>query len=197
MKAAFALTEVETLQRIIRDHPLAAIVSSGDAGLGVNHIPLHLRGDTLVGHVARNNRLVQRHGSDVLAIFSAADGYVSPGWYPSKAEHGRAVPTWNYVVAHAHGRLRVIDDAGWIRQQLDELTASQEAGRPHPWKVSDAPADYIEKMLGAIVGIEIPIERLEGTHKASQNRDARDRAAVKEAFALEPSESARAICRWM
>lgn len=193
----FELTDQDQLQLIVRENPLATVVSVGSEGLGAHHIPMYLRGGVLVGHMARNNPLAQRHGTDVIAIFRAADGYVSPSWYPGKAEHGRVVPTWNYVVAHAHGRLRVIDDPAWIREQLDSLTDQQEAASPHPWKVSDAPADFIEKMLHAIVGFEIPLERLEGVRKASQNRDERDRAAVKQGLMMRGGEAACGMARWM
>lgn len=193
----FELTETESLRQIIREGPLGTIVSLGSDGLGAHHIPMHLRGDVLVGHMGRNNALAQRHGTDVIAIFRAADSYVSPAWYPGKAEHGRVVPTWNYVVAHAHGRLRVIDDAEWIRAQVEALTDQQEAGSPHPWRVSDAPAEYIDKMLHAIVGFEIPIDRLEGVRKASQNREERDRVAVKEGLLSRGGAAACGMARWM
>ena len=192
----FALTDVEVLHRIIAGHPLAAVVSTGPLGLACHHIPLHLRGDALVGHVARANPLVQRNDTQVLAIFQAADGYVSPSWYPGKAEHGKVVPTWNYVVAHAHGRLRVVDDPSWIRAQLDMLTRQQEAVRPQPWAVEDAPREFTNAMLAAIVGIEIPVHRLEGVRKASQNRDARDQASVKAALSKEGMGGAM-MARWM
>jgi len=193
----FELTEADVLRHIIRESPLATIVSLGSEGLAANHIPVHLRGDSLVGHMGRGNPLAQRDASEVIAIFRAADGYVSPAWYPGKAEHGRVVPTWNYVVAHAHGRLRVIDDAAWVRAQVEALTDQQEGGSPHPWKVSDAPADYVEKMLHAIVGFEIPIARLEGIRKASQNREERDRAGVKEGLASQGGAAACAMARWI
>ncbi len=111
-------------------------------------------------------------GAEVLVIFRGPEGYVSPNWYPSKHETGREVPTWNYAVVHVHGRLRVVDDHGWLRQLLERLTDRHEAGQPQPWHVSDAPADHIEKSLGGIVGLDISIERIEGKFKLSQNHPA-------------------------
>ena len=196
-KFAIAESEAEVLRAIIAASPLAAVVTAGPGGLDARHFPLHLRGDTLVGHVARGNPLVQRDGAQVLAIFRAAEAYVSPSWYPSKAEHGRVVPTWNYVVAHAHGTLRVIDDPAWVRGQIEALTNQMEGARGHPWKVADAPADYLDKTQRGIIGIEIAIARLEGVRKASQNRDARDRAGVRAGLAAETSPSAAAMAAWM
>ena len=193
----FELTEIEVLQQVIREQPLATIVGGGPLGLAAHHVPLILRGGSLVGHVARANPLAQRNDTQVLAIFQAADGYVSPSWYPGKAEHGKVVPTWNYVVAHAHGRLRVIDDPAWILAQLEALTDHQEAQRAHPWKVGDAPPEFTDKLLHAIVGIEIAVARLEGVRKASQNRDARDQAAVKLGLSGEGRASASMMARWM
>jgi transcriptional regulator len=178
----FEETDAQALGAIIRAHPLATIVAAGPEGLQAHHIPLVLRGGALVGHMSRADTLQRCDGAEALAIFRAADGYVSPSWYPSKAEHGRVVPTWNYVVAHVHGRLRVIDDRAWIRAQVEELTNQQEAALAHPWKVSDAPGEFVEKMLGGIIGFEIPIARLEGVRKASQNRDERDREGVRAGF---------------
>ena len=117
-------------------------------------------------------------GAEVLVIFRGPDGYISPNWYPSKQETHREVPTWNYAVVHVHGRLRVIDDATWLRQLLERLTDRHEAGLPVPWHVSDAPEDHIEKMLRAISGLEISIDRIEGKFKLNQNHPAANRAGV-------------------
>jgi transcriptional regulator len=117
-------------------------------------------------------------GAPVLVVFQGPQGYISPNWYPSKHETGREVPTWNYTVVHVHGRLRVVDDAAWVRAQLEALTDHHESGQPQPWKISDAPEDHVEKLLGAIVGIEIAIERIEGKFKLSQNHPARNREGV-------------------
>ena len=180
----FAETELSVMHQLMRDFPLATLVSHGPDGLAANHIPLHLDASigangTLRGHIARANPLSKASAVDgeILLIFRGPESYISPSGYATKAEHGKAehgkvVPTWNYTAVHAHGRLRVIDDAAWIFAQISALTATHESRLPQPWAVSDAPADYIEKMLGAIVGIEITIDRLVGKWKVSQNQPA-------------------------
>jgi transcriptional regulator len=193
----FDVTDPGELRAVIAASPLAAIVWAGPGGLEVVHAPLLLRGDLLVGHVARANPLLQSGGAEVLAIFRAADAYVTPSWYPSKAEHGKVVPTWNYVVTHAHGRIQVKDDAAWVRAQIGELTRQQEGLRAKPWAVEDAPADFLAAMQRSIVGIEITIERLAGVRKASQNRDERDRAGVLAGLAAEPGPAAAGMLAWM
>ncbi len=174
----FAETRTDVLHGLIRDCPFAAVVARTPAGLVANHLPLERVGDALHGHVARGNELARLDGAEVLAIFRGPDGYVSPNWYPTKPETHREVPTWNYAVAHVHGRLKVIEDAAWVRTLLDRLTDHHEAAEPQPWHVSDAPEDHIEKMLHAIVGIEIGIERIEGKFKLSQNHPERNRLGV-------------------
>ena len=192
----FATQDPGELRDIIAASPLATIAWLGPEGLDAVHVPLLLRGDVLVGHVARANRLL-RHQGEVLAIFRAAEAYVTPSWYPSKAEHGKVVPTWNYVVAHAHGTLRVRDDPAWVRGQIEELTGKQESAREPPWGVSDAPAEFVEAMQRGIVGVEIPIARLTGVRKASQNRDERDRAGVVAGLAAAASPAGRGMLDWM
>jgi len=174
----FAETDVAEMHALMRANPLATLVSHGADGLSANHIPLLLADAApwgrLQGHVARANP-VWRDGQvsgEVLVIFHGHDSYISPSGYATKAEHGKVVPTWNYVAVHAHGELRVIDDATWVFAQISALTATHESSLPEPWSVTDAPADYIEKMLGAIVGIEITITRLLGKWKVSQNQPA-------------------------
>ena len=176
----FAESRVEVLHALMRERPFATLVTQGKAGPGADHLPLHLTPDgRLQGHVACANPLWRdAAGSDVLAIFHGPQAYVTPSWYATKREHGRAVPTWNYVVVHARGRLRAVDDAAWLRRQLDDLVERHESGFDHPWQVDDAPADYIEKMLAAIVGIEIDIVELSGKWKVSQNQPATNRAGV-------------------
>ncbi|MCW5636140.1 MAG: FMN-binding negative transcriptional regulator [Rubrivivax sp.] len=170
------------LAALIDAHPLAQIVHRGaDGGLDADPVPLlhDAATRTLRGHVARANPLWRvAAGQPVLAIFTGADAYVSPNWYPSKAATHKAVPTWNYLVVHAHGTLQVHDDADWLRAFLTQLTARHEASLPRPWSLADAPADYLGQMLRAIVGIEIPVARLVGKFKASQNRSAADREGV-------------------
>jgi transcriptional regulator len=175
----FHETRTDVLHALMHDYPFGTVVMRGAEELVANHLPFELVSDTLIhGHVARGNELAQADGAPVLVIFQAADGYISPNWYPSKHETGREVPTWNYAVVHVHGRLRVTDDKAWLRQLLERLTERHEAGQPKPWHVSDAPEDHIEKMLSAIVGIEIAIDRIEGKFKLSQNHPDANRAGV-------------------
>jgi len=183
----FEETRIEVLHGLIREHPLGALVTLGSSGLDANHIPFEIDPEpapfgTLRGHVARANPLWREFSRDVeaLVIFQGPGTYVSPAWYPTKHETARVVPTWNYVVVHAHGPLRVIDDRAWLRAFVTKLTSRHEAERPDPWKVTDAPADYIDKQLGAIIGLEIPVTRLVGKWKMSQNRPPQDRDGVVE-----------------
>lgn len=168
---------IEVMHALMQASPLATLVMNSPDGLDANHIPLQLFADpaplgTLRGHIARANPLskITNGTLEVLVIFQGADSYISPSWYPTKHETGKAVPTWNYATVHAHGTLRVIDDIDWIRAQIEALTTQMESRLPHPWSVSDAPANYIEKMLGAVTGIEITITRLTGKWKTSQNQ---------------------------
>lgn len=174
----FVETRVEALHELIRAYPFATLVTHAAAGLTANHLPFERVGEVLHGHVARGNELARLDGAEVLLVFQGPDGYISPNWYPSKHETGREVPTWNYAVVHVHGRLRVIDDAPWLRRLLETLTDHHEAGQPQPWKISDAPDDHIEKMLRAILGIEISIDRIEGKFKLSQNHPEANRLGV-------------------
>jgi transcriptional regulator len=176
--AHFKETDSDKLHALMRAYPFATMVTNGDGGLAANHLPLELVDGTLHGHVARGNELAGMDGAEVLVIFRGPDGYVSPNWYPSKRETHREVPTWNYAVVHVHGRLRTVSDATWLRQLLGRLTDRHEAGQAEPWSVSDAPEDHIERMLRAIVGLEITIERVEGKFKLSQNHPAANRAGV-------------------
>lgn len=188
----FAVSDPARLHALMRAHPLATLVSHGADGLEANHVPLLLGTEagphgTLRGHVARGNPLAsQAVDSEILVIFQGEECYISPSGYATKAEHGKVVPTWNYCAVHAYGRLRVIDDADWLLAQLTALTVEHEAGLAKPWAVGDAPADYVGKMLGAIVGIEISIDRLIGKWKVSQNQPAVNQASLVEALAGEP-----------
>jgi transcriptional regulator len=198
--AHFEETRPEVLGRLIHDHPLAALVTLGRDGLSANHIPLELDPEpaplgTLRGHVARAN-LVWRDFSrdvEVLAIFQGAQAYISPAWYETKKETGKVVPTYNYIVVHAYGPLRIVEDRAWLRALVERLTNRHEAERPEPWKVTDAPAGYIEQMLGAIIGVEIPLTRLVGKWKVSQNRPAVDRDGVVSALGEMEDQNARAM----
>ncbi|MFH1873375.1 MAG: FMN-binding negative transcriptional regulator [Pseudomonadota bacterium] len=184
LPAHFEESRSEVLHQLLRAQPFATLVTQGADGVTADHLPLHLEPGVgpcgaLQGHVARANPLWQQAAdSEVLAIFHGPQAYVTPSWYPSKHEHGKAVPTWNYVVVHARGRLRAIDDAAWLRRQLETLVAEHEAGFAEPWQISDAPPDYIDRMLTAIVGIEIVITSLAGKWKISQNQPAANRAGV-------------------
>lgn len=177
--AHFKVADSDALHALMRAYPFATVVTGGKDGLAANHLPLELVDGQLHGHVARGNELARMDGAEVLVIFRGPDGYISPNWYPSKRETHREVPTWNYAVVHVHGRLRTTQDAAWLRALLDRLTDRHEASQSQPWKVSDAPEDHIEKMLRAIVGLEISIDRIEGKFKLSQNHPAANRAGVR------------------
>ena len=185
----FNETRIKALHGLMRDFPFATVVTHTEAGLVANHLPFELVGDNLLhGHVARGNELRQADGAEILLIFRGPDGYISPNWYPSKHETGREVPTWNYAVVHVHGRLRVVEDAAWLRTLLERLTDRHEAGLPAPWKVSDAPADHIEKSLRGIVGLEIAIDRIEGKFKLSQNHPEANRLGVIDGLRLRDAD---------
>jgi transcriptional regulator len=189
----FAQNDPAVWQALVREQPFATLVTPAGAGFTADHLPFEFdaQANLLQGHVARANPLWREaHGREVLAIFQGPDAYVSPSWYPSKAEHGKVVPTWNYAVVHLHGVLEAVDDAAWLRGFVERLTTRHETGRAQPWAVSDAPADYIEQMLKAIVGIRIPVSRVEAKWKVSQNRSAADRAGV--ALGLAPGDAAMA-----
>ena len=188
--AHFAESRPEVLHDLIRRHPLGILVTHGAAGLDANHIPFELSTPpgslgVLIGHVARANPVWRElaDGAEVMVIFRAADAYISPNWYPSKHEQHRQVPTWNYMVAHAHGRVRIVDDERFVRGIVGRLTRTHEAAQPVPWKMADSPRDFIDGLLQAIVGIEIEITRLEGKAKLSQNKDARDVQGAIDALA--------------
>lgn len=184
--AHFAEPKTEVMHDLIRAHPLSTLVVLSSGGLDANHLPLHLSAEpaaplgTLRGHVARANPLWRDFVEEVevLAIFQGPESYISPSWYPTKAETGKVVPTWNYAVVHAHGKLRVLDDAAWLRAHLAALTAHNEMPFDAPWQPSDAPPDYLEKLMVAIVGIEIVVTRLCGKWKTSQNQPPRNQAGI-------------------
>ena len=189
LPAAFALTDPQELHRILREHPLGTLVTHGPQGLDAGHIPFEFDPDTgplgtLRAHVARANPVWQQvaAGSPVLVVFRGEQAYVSPNWYPSKHEAHRQVPTWNYEVVHAHGTFTAHDDERYLRGVVARLTRHHEVTEPKPWKMSDAPADYLAQMMGQIVGIEIAVTSLVGKSKMSQNKEARDRQGVAEAY---------------
>ncbi len=197
--AAFRESRIEVMHALIRAHPLATLVTVSGGVAEANHLPLLIDPDpapngTLRGHVARANPLWrQPPDGEALAVFQGPQLYVTPSWYPSKREHGRVVPTWNYAVVHVRGPLVIRDDRDWLLDLVSRLTAGQESPMPQPWAVGDAPADYIERMLGAIVGIEIPVARIEGKWKVSQNRSEADRAGVAAALAQADDPRSRAM----
>lgn len=179
----FQVSDPATLQALVRAQPLATLVLAHEGAMQVNHVPLYLDPDrgphgTLVGHVARANTLWPLLPQQAVAIFHGPQAYVSPSWYPSKAIDGKQVPTWNYASVHAHGTLSTVDDPERLRAILHQLTEANEAHRAEPWGLTDAPPDYLDKMLRAIVGIELAVERWEGLWKVSQNRTEADRAGV-------------------
>ena len=176
----------EVLHELVRTHPLGLLVTLADAGLQANTIPFFLDAHPAGGpgvlraHVARANPLWREARADVeaLVVFQGTQAYISPNWYPSKAEHGKVVPTWNYVMVQARGVFRAIDDAAWVHALVSRLTTHHEATQPKPWAVTDAPPEYIATMTRAIVGIEITLSALTGKWKVSQNRSAADRNGV-------------------
>lgn len=195
--------DTELLHSVIRAHGFGTLVVAGPEGIEANHVPFYLdtsapgsRG-VLECHVARSNKVWQQidAGASVLAMFLGPDAYVSPSWYPTKAETGRVVPTWNYVAVHARGRARTVQDPNWLLSHLNKLTDQHEAGRASPWSVGDAPEDYIHKLTGAVVGIELTIDELIGKRKASQNQPERNRRGVVEGMRREGSEASMAIVR--
>lgn len=175
----------------MRRHPLATLIAMTPEGLTAHHLPMLSSRDegsmTLRGHIARGNPLWRQvpPGSPVLAVFRGAEHYISPTLYPSKQEHGRAVPTWNYSAVHVQGAIGFIHHPQWLRSFVESLTEEHEQGRPAPWHVSDAPAGYIEGMLAGIVGIEIVVSAIDGKVKGSQNRSEADRLATAEALRAE------------
>jgi transcriptional regulator len=201
----FAETRPDVIHQLIRNHPLAILVTRTTTGeLDANHLPLELILDgtafgTLRGHVARANPVWQQSAPEfeVLVIFQGPQKYISPGWYATKKETGKVVPTWNYAVVHAYGYLRIIEDIAWLHQLVNKLTDRHEGSRPEPWKTSDAPHSYIQSQLQGIVGIEIPISRWVGKWKMSQNRPEVDREAVMDALADGDDLDSRSLREWM
>jgi transcriptional regulator len=176
---------LEAQHALIRSHPLGLLISHGAAGLEANSIPFLIdpnasKFGTLQAHMARANGQWRglSDATEVLVVFQGADHYITPGWYQTKRETGKVVPTWNYVMVQARGRPRVIEDAAWLRVQIEALTNKHESRRSAPWAVSDAPADFIEAQIKAIVGVEIEIAAISGKWKASQNRPVADRLGV-------------------
>lgn len=205
----FAQADPAALRRLLHEHPLALVVTRQSQGLAADPVPMlfepssadaeALEGGLLIGHVARSNPLWQAaDGQAVMALFSGPQAYVSPGWYASKAAHGKVVPTWNYATVHVHGLLRAVHDTTWLRHLVERLTRWHEAPRDQPWSVDDAPPPYIDQMLQAIVGIQIRVERVEAKWKLSQNRSASDRQGVMDGLSAETAGPASPrVADWM
>ena len=201
---AFALDDLPEIQQLIQHTRLAQLVTVGENGLQASHLPLLLNPDegpngTLYGHLAKANpqwRELQ-NGGEALVIFAGADAYISPAFYPAKAEHGKVVPTWNYIAVHAYGTPAVFSDAERLLKVVTALTDRHESSRAQPWRVSDAPADYIDGMLKAIVGFALPIKRLVGKRKLSQNRSAADMAGVRDGLAASADVRDQTLARFI
>ena len=188
------------LLSLIDTHALGAWVCHTPDGLVANHVPFVLdrsRGPQgrLIGHVARANPVWRAlaAGLPSVVLFQGPQAYITPAWYPGHAAHGCVVPTWNYAVAHVHGQARAVQERGWLLDMLARVTAAQEAGRTQPWQMADAPADFMERLLRAIVGIEISIERIEGKLKASQDEDRADRQGTVQGLRATPDPQAQAM----
>lgn len=202
--SSFAIDDLHELQQHMLDTRLAVLVTYSKQGLQASHLPLLLNphegaSGTLYGHFARANPQWQalQQGAEALVVFSGADAYITPAFYPAKAEHGKVVPTWNYVAVHAYGTAEVFTDADRLRQLVSALTDRHESGRAQPWKVADAPAEYIDGMLKAIVGFALPIQHLEGKRKLSQNRSPADIAGVRKGLAASPDAHDQALAHLM
>jgi transcriptional regulator len=181
----FEVTDVKVIHELIHDYPLATLVTMSANGLNANHIPIHLNAmpepyGTLQGHVARSNPLLEDINGEnqSLAIFHGPSAYITPSWYETKKEHGKVVPTWNYVVVHVYGILQVVDNPAWLRTQLEMLTDQNESQFSEPWAVVDAPTEFTEKLLESIVGIEMKITKLVGKWKVSQNQPLKNQISV-------------------
>jgi len=184
--SVFREERLPVLHDAIRANPLGTLITGGRSGLIANVLPFSLHmsaeGDVLRAHLARANGQIAdlKERTPVIVMFQGPQAYVSPSWYPAKAEHGKVVPTWNYVVVQAWGTPAIIEDRDWLRSQLEHLTTAHEGGRAQPWRMDDAPADFIEALLNAIVGLEVPVERIGGKWKVSQNQPLPNRVGVME-----------------
>ena len=203
----FRVKDVSEMHALMRARPFAALVSAGSAGLYASHLPTVLKDEGPYGviecHLARANPHWSdlAEGNEALMIFQGPEGYITPNWYPSKALHGKAVPTWNFAVVHAYGRPEVIKEEDWLLRHVTELTAQQERNQAKPWAPTDAPNSYIEVMLRGIIGFRFAITRLKGKWKMSQNREVKDRAGVLKGLSARATgddlEMAEIISRWI
>jgi transcriptional regulator len=195
---------VPELHAMIRAIAIGTLITNGADGMEASHVPMLIDPEpgpygTLRGHIARGNGQWKRliSGSEALVTFLGPDAYVTPSWFPSKRETGKVVPTWNYIAIHAYGPLHFFEDRAPLLDIVTRLTVAHEGKRQQPWAVTDAPADYIDAMLKAIVGFELPIARLEGKWKLSQNKSAADMAGIRAGLAAETEEDAAALARAM
>lgn len=193
----FEETSVPVLLSLIKAHPLATVITMSVSGLNANHIPMVLVESTngqmaLRGHVARANPMLADLvvSPQTLLVFQGAEHYITPSWYATKKETEKVVPTWNYAVVHVKGQMRVVDDAAWLHQQLEDLTVQQESTRAMPWSVNDAPAEFLDQIKQAIVGFEVQVESMVGKWKVSQNQPPKNRATVVEGLEREGTEKA-------
>jgi len=201
----FKEDDMDTLQQYIRDYGFGLLVVADDRGIEANHVPFLLSSEDngplgrLQCHLARNNPVWQRlqDGARVLAVFQGPDAYISPSWYATKAETGRVVPTWNYLAVHAEGSARIVEDPNWLKSHLHRLTDHHEAGMENPWSVDDAPMDFTERLVQAIVGVEIEVETLVGKLKASQNQPEKNRAGVKSGLEAGEGVHNRAMAKFI
>ncbi len=203
MPSTFREDRLDVLQEAIAAYPLATLITTGSEGIEVSHVPLLYvqTGDTAVlrGHIARANPQWKETHADgqALAIFSGPQHYVSPAWYPSKREHGKVVPTWNYIAVHVRGSVTFKTDPEWLRQLVEDLTSSQEGKLGTGWRVTDAPKEFIDGQLAAIVGVELTVQAIEGKWKLSQNRNEADREGVIAGLEAVGSEPARVVAQVM
>lgn len=191
----FAQTQPEEQQRIIRSHALGMLVWPSPTGMDAEHIPFEFdpaQGPhgLLTAHVARNNPIWQQcpNGTEVMVVFRGAEAYISPNWYPSKHETHRLVPTWNYEVVHVHGTITFHDDERHVRGVVARLTRRHEAAEPKPWKMGDSAPEFIDSMLGNIVGVEVAVTSIVGKSKLSQNRELRDRTGAADTLLAKGQE---------
>ncbi|GAA4363687.1 FMN-binding negative transcriptional regulator [Kangiella marina] len=197
----FKEKDTQKLQQYIQDYSFGLLIIADEGGIEANHVPFQLEitddspNGVLQCHVARKNPIWQRlaEGKRVLAIFQGPNAYVSPSWYPTKAETGRAVPTWNYLAVHAEGVAQITEDPELLLKHLKQLTDQHESKMSTPWSMSDAPEDYTQRLVKSIVGIEIKIETLTGKLKASQNQPEKNRAGVKAGLKEIEKEPTRAM----
>ena len=198
----FQVDDLQVLAQLITQYPLATLVGNLDGHLEVNHLPLMLSADgkKLHGHIARTNPLVkvgEQANRGVTAIFHGPNAYITPAWYPSKQETGKVVPTWNYAVVHAEGKFSLINDPNWVRQHVSQMTNIHEPTYQSNWKLADAPEDYVQMMLQAIIGVEIEVSSLVGKFKLSQNRSPSEYAGVIDNLQKSPEENLQAMLRLM